>query len=235
MRIWAHRGSHGPGAPLENTLAAFEKAVADGAAGIELDVQLSADGVPVVFHDDTLLRLTPDADARRVARLAHKTLAAVELVGGHHIPTLAAVLDAVGGRIEVNIELKVAEAVPTVARLLAGGAPGVLISSFSPAAVAAAADALPKVPRALITDAAADGGATFNRATLPFAALKAAHATHWHPHHGLVVAPLVEAVRHLGLGLNVWTVNDAKRAQALAALGVDAVMTDRPRWLRAQL
>ncbi len=105
----AHRGLHGAGAP-ENSRAAFAAAAAAGYA-IELDVQLSADGVPMVFHDDTLDRLTTargPVAAWRAADLTALGLAG----GGETIPTLAAVVGLVGGRVPLLVELK------------AGGRPG---------------------------------------------------------------------------------------------------------------
>ena len=57
MELWAHRGSHSHSGLVENTLPAFEQALREGAFGIELDVHLSADGIPIVFYDETLDRL----------------------------------------------------------------------------------------------------------------------------------------------------------------------------------
>jgi len=56
--VWGHRGSRGRGNPPENSLGAFRAALDCGAGGIELDVQLTRDGVPVVFHDAALRRMT---------------------------------------------------------------------------------------------------------------------------------------------------------------------------------
>ena len=78
MKLWAHRGTHGPGLPLENTLPAFEQAVADQADGIELDVHLSVDGVPVVFHDETLDRLVAYRDSRRINEMTWAQIKRVE-------------------------------------------------------------------------------------------------------------------------------------------------------------
>lgn len=89
----AHRGLHDAEVP-ENSLAAFEAAAAAG-YGVELDVQLSADGVPVVFHDVSLERLTGDRrdlEAMTVDELAASRLAGTE----EHVPTLTEVLDALG-------------------------------------------------------------------------------------------------------------------------------------------
>ncbi len=100
---YAHRGLHGEGAP-ENSLSAFRRAIERG-CGIELDVQLSRDGVPIVFHDETLSRAC--GDARRATDLTAAELADLRLFGGEEqIPTLAEVLALVGGRVPLLIELK---------------------------------------------------------------------------------------------------------------------------------
>lgn len=101
---YAHRGLHGEGLP-ENSLGAFEEAV-EHRYGIELDVQLSRDGVPVVFHDDTLLRVCGVDGAVRDHDLAD--LQKLDLSGNadYTIPTLRQVLDLVDGRVPLLIELK---------------------------------------------------------------------------------------------------------------------------------
>ena len=102
---YAHRGLHGDGIP-ENSLAAFARA-ATHRYGIELDVQLSRDGVPVVFHDDNLLRMC-GVDKKLVecdlSELKELKLAAEK--GEYHIPTLAEVLEMIDGRVPLLIELK---------------------------------------------------------------------------------------------------------------------------------
>lgn len=100
--VYAHRGLHGAGA-LENSPTAFAGAIAAG-LGIECDVQLSADGAAMVFHDYTLDRLT---GAR--GRLAERTaaeLGAVALNGGDPIPRLEDLLAQVGGTVPLLIEIK---------------------------------------------------------------------------------------------------------------------------------
>jgi len=85
-------------------MTAFEKAVAENLA-IELDVHLSSDMVPVVFHDDTLLRMT--GDEREIAEVPKAELAKIKLKDSDdHIPTLQAVLDLVEGKVPLVIELK---------------------------------------------------------------------------------------------------------------------------------
>ncbi|MBQ9735353.1 MAG: glycerophosphodiester phosphodiesterase [Clostridia bacterium] len=100
---YAHRGLHGGGVP-ENSLEAFRLAVENG-YGIELDVQLSADGVVMVFHDESLLRMT-GVDAPLWSKSAAE-LAALRLAGSDaHIPTLTEVLALVDGRVPLLVEIK---------------------------------------------------------------------------------------------------------------------------------
>lgn len=102
----AHRGLHDLSAGIvENTLPAFEAAVRRG-YGMELDIQFSSDRQVVVFHDDTLRRLT--GDGRRVDECALSELREFRLMGleGARIPTLKEVLKLVDGQTPLLIELK---------------------------------------------------------------------------------------------------------------------------------
>ncbi|MEW9854986.1 glycerophosphodiester phosphodiesterase family protein [Novosphingobium sp. M1R2S20] len=100
---FAHRGFHAAGTP-ENSLAAFEAAIAQG-WGIECDVQRSRDGQPMVFHDWKLDRLTEHAGG--VARFIAEQLCRMELRGGKGtIPTLDAALSQIAGRVPLLIEIK---------------------------------------------------------------------------------------------------------------------------------
>jgi len=100
---FAHRGLHGPGAP-ENSPSAFAAALARG-LGIECDVHKSSDGQAVVFHDWELDRLT--AETGPVTGRSAAQLAAIPLSGSSDtIPTLRQVLDQVGGRVPLIIEVK---------------------------------------------------------------------------------------------------------------------------------
>ena len=100
---YAHRGLHGGGVP-ENSLAAFELACKEG-FGIELDVQLSADGVVMVFHDYTLTRMT--GVDKKLCQLSAAELQTLSLAGTDQtIPTFSQVLSLVGGRVPILVELK---------------------------------------------------------------------------------------------------------------------------------
>ena len=222
------------GWPAENSLAAFARAVQEGADGVELDVRITACGVPVVLHDSTLARATDGRDARAVHRLAYQDLP--RLAGGERIPTLTDALDALRGRI-VNVEIK-SDVTPTsllgdVAHRLrlvraaaravkAAESAHVVFSSFDPLVVVALAALSPRVPRAILVGMRPAGVAT----ALPLAMRPAIGAVHLE--HSLWTAPRAERLARSGLRLTAWTVNDPDRAVALVALGVTCIITDTP-------
>jgi glycerophosphoryl diester phosphodiesterase len=158
-RPLAHRALHDrrAGRP-ENSRAAVRAAVEAG-YGIEIDVQLSADGMAMVFHDYELSRLT--GRRGRVRRFDADTLAAITLKGcDEGIPRLDEVLDLVAGQVPLLIELKdpsrrtgasdgALEA--DVARALVGYGGPVAVMSFNPEMVAELARCAPRVPRGLTT------------------------------------------------------------------------------------
>ncbi|MFA4641492.1 glycerophosphodiester phosphodiesterase family protein [Pyrococcus kukulkanii] len=126
--VFAHRGysSKYP----ENTLLAFRKAIEAGADGIELDVWLSRDGVPVVIHDMTLERLA--GVSKSVKAMTLSELKSVR-IRGEKIPTLEEVFANIPSNVEVNVEIKDIDAVPKVVELVVANNPKrVLISSFYP-------------------------------------------------------------------------------------------------------
>lgn len=157
----AHRALHdrAAGRP-ENSPAAIRAAIEAG-YGIEIDLQLASDGVPMVFHDETLERLTAETgpvSARTAAELGRIRLRD----GADTIPTLAEVLALVGGRVPLLIEIKdqdgalgpaVGALEAATARLLADYAGPVAVMSFNPHAIAELARLAPAVPRGLVTSA----------------------------------------------------------------------------------
>lgn len=155
----AHRGLHGPDAP-ENSLAAVRAAVAAG-YGIEIDLQPSADGVAMVFHDARLDRMTNSGGL--VHERPAAALRALPLAGGPEtIPTLEEVLEAVAGRVPLLLELKdqsppdgpgIGPLEAAVAQALEGYDGPVAVMSFNPRSVAEMAARAPQVPRGLTSDA----------------------------------------------------------------------------------
>ena len=156
----AHRGYHDRTAGrIENAGQSFAAAVQAG-YGIEMDLQLSSDGVAMVFHDDVLDRLTDQrgpVSARRAADLQGMRLAG----GSDTIPTLAQVLAQVAGRVPLLIEIKdqTLTLSPTDGRLeaataavLTGYGGPVALMSFNPDCIAHMARLAPHLPRGLTTD-----------------------------------------------------------------------------------
>ncbi len=142
---YAHRGLHGDGVP-ENSIAAFERAC-QNSHGIELDIQLSADGEVMVFHDYTLNRMT-GADAK-VKDLTCAELQALSLAGTDQtIPTFSEVLALVNGRVPLLVELKGedlnADLCPKAAALLKEYRGDYCIESFNPLLIRAMRKELPE-------------------------------------------------------------------------------------------
>jgi glycerophosphoryl diester phosphodiesterase len=149
---FAHRGLHGDGR-IENSRAAFEAAIAAG-QGIELDVQASADGEAMVFHDYDLERLTEGEGALRTLGAAE--LGRIGLKGSDEtIPTLAEILALVAGRAPLLIEVKspnrrVAGLTRAVLRALEDYRGPVAAMSFNPAIGRRLARLAPRLLRGLV-------------------------------------------------------------------------------------
>ena len=156
----AHRGLHDRASGIpENTLAAAEAAVAGGYA-IECDVQLSADGEAMVFHDAALGRLTEATDpveSRTAADLGSLAIAGTQ----ERIPTLAEFLGRVAGRVPVIVEIKSRfdgdrRLTRRAAAIVAGFDGPVALKSFDPDLVATLAEVAPEIPRGIVAEASQD-------------------------------------------------------------------------------
>jgi glycerophosphoryl diester phosphodiesterase len=219
-RPFAHRGLHG-GAIVENSMAAFDAAIAHG-YGIECDVHASSDGVAHVFHDGTLDRLT-GATGPIAARTAAE-LAAIPL--NHNagtIPRLDQLLAHVGGRVPLLIELKaptrrVGFLCRAVRRALEGYRGSVAVMSFNPLAGAWFAARAPRIVRGLTVT---DGGK-------PRWHLPVEHALAlWRAKPDFLAydvrdlpSPFAARCRARGLPVLSWTVRD-DAAKSLAAAHAD--------------
>jgi glycerophosphoryl diester phosphodiesterase len=226
--VVGHRGGRGEGWPIENTLAAFERARAQGAHAIELDVRLTADDEVVVIHDPTLARITRGRDTRAVATLSAGELSRIELAGGAIVPRLADVLAWAGpARLPVNVEIK--HDVPkrlalvrAVARELAWSSTPVLVSSFDPASLLAMRLLSHKTVCALLTDPSQ----TYARAL--FLAARPPFVLALHVERRQADPKRIARWKKRGLAVGVWTVNDADEAARLVEAGVDILITDEP-------
>jgi glycerophosphoryl diester phosphodiesterase len=228
----AHQGASAAAPP--NTLAAFHKALELGADGVEFDVHLSADGVPVVIHDFTV-----DATTDGSGRVADLTLAELRQLdagatfdpsfAGQRIPTLDEVLEAVGDRLLLNVELKsvglrddgLEQAV--IAQVERRGLDeSVLLSSFNPFSLRRVKRIAPHVPVGLLY--APDLPLPLRRAWLAFVAPHEAR----HPEHTMVDASTVAWARRRGYRIHTWTVDDPDEMRRLIGLGVDGIITNLP-------
>ncbi|MFC0250710.1 glycerophosphodiester phosphodiesterase [Massilia consociata] len=236
-RILAHRGG-GTLAP-ENTFAGLRRGMDFGFRAVEFDVMLARDGVPVVMHDPYLGRTVSgaghvfDYDALELAQMDAGSWCGADY-RGEPVPLFveyAQFCKAHG--IWMNIEIKPArgfdrETGETVARITramfadeitAGqGERAPLLSSFSLAALQAAKDAAPDLPRAILMSELPPGWEPLARSV---------DAVAIHANHSHLTPALALAVRDAGFGLFCYTVNEPARARELLAWGVDAFCTDR--------
>jgi len=220
-KIIAHRGAsaHAP----ENTIAAFQLALEQGADGIELDVMLSKDGHLVVIHDNTVDRTTDGKGAVRDMTL--EELKSLDAGGGQRIPTLEEVLELFGGRFIINIELSnyvsIFNKLPIEAAKMVKNhqlGKSVIMSSFNPFNLPRFHAILPEVDLGLLTDP--------NKAKKWVWRLFNYDALH--PHFSDVDQVLVAALHRRNRKVNVWTVDDPQEIRRLAALEVDSIITNDP-------
>jgi glycerophosphoryl diester phosphodiesterase len=218
--VVAHRGWSGR-AP-ENTLAAFRLALDDPRIDwVELDVQLSKDGVPVVIHDFTLKRTT--GRTGRVKDYTWRELAEMDAgswfspaFAGERIPSLEQVLELFGGRMRLNIELKTAiglypgleKAVTAMVRQF-GLADRVVLTSFDHYAVMRARSAAPEIRGGLIIS----GLPTMVREQMRFAG-----ADFLSMEHLFVSGAFVRDMIDSGTQVMVWTVNERKEIRRTLAM-----------------
>ena len=217
----AHRGE--PVGHRENTLPAFEAAVALGADMVEIDLSRTRDGAIVVLHDQTLERLwgratsVGDLDLDEVAALGQDDV---------RIPTLAAVLQAVP--LPLMIDFTRREVVPGAlqAVLAAGALPRCLFVTGNVAAL----------QQLRAQSAEARLGLTWvDEPEPPLPLLRELAAEYWNPMSALVTAEGVRAVHGAGLLVSCWTVDTPEETTRVLEAGVDAVVSNRIAALMARL
>lgn len=241
----AHRG--GAEEAPENTLEAFGAAIALGYAYLETDAHVSRDGVVVAFHDERL-----DGPTDRTGAIADLPIAAIEAADAGHrftpdggrtfpfrgrgvrVPRLEDLLER-WPHARVNIDPKHDACVEPLVALLdrVGAWDRVGIGSFSDRrlarvrALSGGRACTSMGPRAV---AAARAAAAFGR--MPRAGADCLQVPLRHGPVPIVTARFVRAAHRAGLPVHVWTVDDEATMHALLDLGVDGIMTDRPRLLR---
>ncbi|KTG28022.1 glycerophosphodiester phosphodiesterase [Haloferax profundi] len=214
MRVIGHRGC--PTLAPENTLAAF-RAAADRLDWVELDVRRCASGELVVFHDETLDRLT-----EATGRVADATLPELRVLrvgdSEESIPTLSEVFETLPDDVAVNVELKESGLAAALADVVAATRHEALVSSFDADALREVREAT-ALPIAYLCSTDWDGAI---RVATELGCLAL------HPHYDLLSAERVAEAHDAGLELNAWTVLDSETAERLREWGVDGVIVDDP-------
>lgn len=216
-------------------MTAYEKVVALGYRYIEVDVRATVDGVLLVFHDETLDRVTDRVG--RVAALPFAEVRRARIGGLEPIPLLEDVLGSFPG-VRVNIDVKEGSAVAPLVEVIrrTGAIDRVCVAAFSDVRVQRVREALG--PR-LCTALGPRGVALLRLAS--FAGWPGGGFGGWRPCAQVprragavrvVDGRFVEAAHERGIQVHVWTVDEPDQMNALLDLGVDGIMTDRAEVLR---
>jgi glycerophosphoryl diester phosphodiesterase len=241
-RVFAHRGGCALGP--ENTIAAFDIGMETGADGLEFDVHLSSDGVPVVHHDDTLQRTTDGAGpvaARTAAELARVDAAArfVDARGSHPlkgqgigVPSLADVL-ARYPDVPLIIEMKVdtdamGEAVAAAVRR-AGAADHVCAAGYGARSMSAARQALPEMATSACMP---EVRLAFYRSWAACPVRHPRYQAYQVPERAgrlRIVSPrFIRHAHRAGVVVQVWTIDEQPDMERLLLWGADALISNRP-------
>lgn len=238
-RVVGHRGA-ATYAP-ENTLASLREARARGARWVEFDVKLSGDGVAMLMHDESLKRT---AGLDRLASATPWTEISRLDAGGwmaprfadQRVPSLAEAIACLGEEdLGANIEIKpcpgredetARAAVEILRQHWPAHLPTPLLSSFKDSSLAAALAAAPEYPRAILIDELTDDWR---------ARAGAVGAVGVNTNGKKLTSAKAAEIKAAGYLLSVYTINDAQKARALVAMGVDCVITDSPDVILAAL
>ncbi len=248
--IIAHRGASAV-AP-ENTLAAFRQAIADGADGIEFDVRLPKDNVPVVFHDSTLQRMAKKKI--RISELNSTELQTLDVdawfnqthsrhadakFAGETVPTLVQVftfLKDFRGRIYVELKGNRRETILLVQKV-AGLIekthllPNIVLKSFTLEAVAYCAENFPEIRTAALI--APKLIPVLRKRVKVLELAESCGADELSIHHSLATPKLMEKARLKNLPVTIWTADQPKWIERARNLGILAIITNNPARLLA--
>jgi glycerophosphoryl diester phosphodiesterase len=228
----AHRGGalHPDLPGVENTLHAFEHAVALGYEYLETDVHTTLDGVLLAFHDDSLDRVTDSHG--RLAELDAEQVSAARIRREHPVPTMAELLEAFPD-CRFNIDVKSDGAVTALADLVerTHSHDRVCIGSFSRSrldafrAASRGRVATSAAPAEVAAFLASPSGRLARRLTR--GRVDALQVPHRRGRLGIVTGSLVRKAHAAGVHVHVWTVDDPAEMDELLDLGVDGLITDR--------
>ncbi len=225
--VIGHRGAgtNGAGEALpENTIESAQQAFSEGAGMVEIDVQLTADGAVVLMHDDTVERTTDGAGC--VSALTLAEIRALDAGGGVGVPTLAELLAAVDGAVNIEIKLHESDECPAqdldalvaavVADVRAAAAEDrVLVSSFALEVLRTLRASAPSIEIGYLSTSADD---------IDVASAEGFEAIHLFG--ALANARTVSRAHDAGLRVNAWTLNSARDIERALSAGADGVITD---------
>jgi glycerophosphoryl diester phosphodiesterase len=248
--IIGHRGASAD-AP-ENTLAAFQLAIDDGADGVEFDVQLSKDGIPVIIHDATLTRVGLRGD--KVADLTADQLASIDVgswfnarfrdrakrdYSGETVPTLEqllALLSSFDGLIYIELKVNV----PDYASLAAAVCEVIrdspqlsqmIVKSFKLAAIPEVRRLLPDVQTAALFEPSIN--TVLRRPNYMIAMTREFGAHQISLHHSLASAKLTSLAAEAEMPITIWTADDPKWIGRCRQRGIGSLITNDPKKLIA--
>jgi glycerophosphoryl diester phosphodiesterase len=208
--LLGHRGARAEKSLPENTLASFDRALADGCDGFEFDVRLSGDGHPVICHDSTV----------RALQIAHCSAQQLAL------PFLGDVLKRYQSSAFLDIELKIAGLEVALQVLLRAHPParGYLVSSFLPEVLRRVREIDAAIPLGFICET-----------HVQFEAWPKLPVDYVIPHHKLLTQSGIDEIKSAGKKVLVWTVNTAHEMKRFAEWGVDGIISDNPKRLALTL
>ncbi len=205
--LLGHRGARAVKSIPENSIASFDRAMADGCDGFEFDVRLSRDGIPVVFHDEKL----------RLLKIAHNTGKNLK-----RLPRLPDVLARFKSSAFLDIELKVSGLESITAELLKQHRPerGYVVSSFQPEVLRTLYQIDPRIPLGLICEKPVQ--------LLPWSELSVQYVMLYRK---LAKGETIRQLKAAGKKVFVWTVNRADEMRSFADLAVDGIISDKTELL----
>jgi glycerophosphoryl diester phosphodiesterase len=232
---FAHQGAHWDGGPGENTMSAFEAAIEMGYRYIETDAHVTADGVLVALHDDTLDRVTDRTGV--IGEMPWAEVCKARVAGTEPIPLLEDLL-ALHPDIRVNIDPKHDASVEPLADAIrrTDSLDRVCIGAFSDRRLARMRALLGPTlctsmgPRQVARLVAASRGLPAGRFTAACVQVPVRRGP-----VPLVTPRFLDAAHSRGMHVHVWTIDEADEMRALLDLGVDGIMTDAPDVLKQVL
>src|SRR5688572_9398584 len=223
MQIFGHRGAPGFPRKGENTIASFQRALEDGADGIELDVRRCGNGRIVVIHDETIDRTAGTSGV--VAMMTDEELSRFD------VPLLETVLKTFAAQTTVNVELKEAGLANEVLSMILqqGVSERVIVSAFDWKELGGLA---PQVSVGLLADRN-----KIRQIGVPqyLEAARSLGANALHIARDAAPQELIEAAHGNGFAVRVYTVNEPPEVREFRKLGADAIFTDFPQRSRQVL